>query len=825
MYKKLYLLLPIRALIISLIIGCISLISIYANVYFYIPGTNVLSDAREIFNSIGAAITGPVGGFIIGTISCLIAPSEEIKFYIMFQHWVSAVWIGWAYKNLVYEKLNMPGLILGWLFLMLVYYGPIYLPGYFTAYFFFPNVYQSLVGGQLPPVETLVKLYKGWVPEFVFTTLYTTLVIIALPDRFRRPQWGKISVEENKDDLQQFRFWKKYFNKNNLAIRLSVWFILPFTIPLVFVSMLTRNHFLDYFLKAEAQQQVESIDRIEKMVEISENRFTSLDSLIEDINTAGTRLVLVADEKMNLISGGKEESLLFQNKNLFHKDLKELILSREHGFHIDDIAGFAVAFRYLEEKRIFILSFSPPGKYNNNLMQFANLVTKNLGVTLLIISLFTGLVIWILVGKPLKKLAIVTESIGKGDYSFRAASPELIDEVLILGNAIDRMQDNIHNAQNELANSEYKFRTLFETANDAIIIIDNSVMIDCNIKTEELFQRTREDILNKSVLDYSPSMQTTGELSREVANQKIEAALNGISQFFEWDLLTTKGEIINTEISLNKIYLEDKYLIQAIVRNITERKQYEQQLIVAKIEAEKADRIKSEFLAQISHEIRTPLHIILSNLSIIKEVLEENETKDIFKYIEYAKNASNRMTRTIELIIKMAEIQGGAYTPSFSSFNLLNDVLRDLATEFAILSEQKNLSLELIELTDEAVVYCDKNSMINILSNLIDNAIKFTSTGKVEVVVDNFDDDFLLLKVNDTGRGISKEYLPNIFDAFSQEEQGINRTFDGNGLGLAIAKRYCDNNGIKILIDTEKGKGSTFSLLIPRKRIRDLNNL
>ncbi|KAF0151881.1 MAG: multi-sensor hybrid histidine kinase [Ignavibacteria bacterium] len=817
-FQKLKLLLPVNALIIALIAGSISLISIYANVHFYIPGTNVLSDAREIFNSLGAAISGPVGGFIIGTISCLISPSEEIKFYIIFQHWVSAVWIGWAYKKLIFEKMKMPELILGWFFLILVYYFITYLPGYFITYFFFPNVYHSLVGGELPPVETLLKLFRGWVPEIIFTSIYTSLVIIALPNRFRKPLWGRSISKEDNQGIKQISFWGKRFKINYLAARLSIWFILLFTIPLVFISILTRNYFLDYFLKAEALQQIESIDRIENMVELSENNFTGIKPIIKNNNTAGTRLVLLTDESFNLVYGQQYFSTQFQNKNLLTEEIKSQILSKKNGSHIDDIAGFAVAFRYNKENKVFIVSFSPPGKYNNDLREFANLITKNLGITLLIISLATGLIIWILVGNPLKKLAIVTERIGKGDYSDHASSPELIDEVLILGNAIDRMKNNIRNTQTELANSEYKFRTLFETANDAIIIIESDVMIDCNNKTLDLFQRTREDILNRSVIEYSPSLQTNGELSSEVVSLKIEAALNGVSQFFEWDLLTPTGDVINTEISLNRFLLEDKYFIQAIVRNITERIQYEHQLIEAKNEAEKADRIKSEFLSQISHEIRTPLHIILSNISIIQELLGEDATKDLVKYWDNAKNASNRMTRTIELIIKMAEIQGGAYKPSFINFNLVKDVLKDLIVEFTILAEKKHLTLELIRLTNETIVFCDKSNMINIAANLIDNAIKFTKAGKVEVVVDNYDDNFLLMKVIDTGCGISNDYLPNIYDIFSQEEQGLNRTFDGNGLGLAIAKRYCDNNDIKIRIETEKGKGSTFSLLIPRKR-------
>lgn len=818
MLKKLKKLFPLNALVISVATGCISLISIYTNVHFFIPGTNALSDAREIFNSIGAAISGPIGGFIIGTISCLIAPSDEIKLYSMFQHWMSAIWIGWAYKNLVYEKLKMPYLVLGWVFLIIIYYGPTYIPGYFTTYFFFPNVYQAFVGGDLPPLETLLKLYHGWIPEIVFTTIYTSLAIIAIPQRFRKPQWGEniIVVEKGKKEYQFSGILGKYINKNYLAIRLTVWFILLFTIPLVFISIFTRNFFLDYFLKAEAQQQIESIDRIERMLEISENKSIEIHSIIENINKTGTRVVLLVNDSFKLISREGDNELNKHYKLLFSPTLKQQILGKSNGSYIDDVIGFAVAYKQIRFDNNYIISFSPPGKYNHDLQDFANLITRNLGITLLIISLITGFVIWILVGKPLKRLSLVTERIGKGEYDFIASSPDLIDEVLILGNTIDEMKINIQKAQSELSNSEYKFRMLFETANDAILILENNILVDCNKKSEELFQRTRLDIINKKFHEFSAEFQADGEFTIDFAERYIGKALNGFSQFFEWDIISPSGNVINTEISLNRINIGDRVLIQAILRNITERKQYEQQLIEAKNEAEKADRLKSEFLAQISHEIRTPLHIILSNLSIIKEELGEQITLDLIKYLDNARNASNRMTRTIELIISMAEIKVGAYKPSFKNFDLVNDVLKDLVAEFSILAQSKNLSLELNIKTDNTQVFCDKNSLISIISNLIDNAIKFTSTGKVEIEVAYYDNQYILIKVLDTGKGISKEYLPEIFNIFSQEEQGIGRSFDGNGLGLAITKKYCDNNGIKISIESEKGRGSIFSLLIPK---------
>lgn len=821
--QKLKELIPIKSLVVAIIAGLLSLFTIYLDIHFYIPGTNALSDAREIFNSLGAAITGPVGGFIIGTISCLIAPSDEIKLYIMFQHWVSAVWIGWAFKKLVYDNYKMPAIILGWVLLMFVYYAPVYLPGYFITYYFFPDVYETLIGGPFNPIETLIKLYKGWIPEFIFTTVYTALILIALPHRFRKPLWGKRSEKnifegtENKLPI----YLRKYFNKNFLALRLSVWFILLFTIPLLFISIVTRNYFLEYFLKAESLQQSESIERIERMTGFSSSNDTDIENVIARINQSGTRIILLTDEKLNLLNFNSINNNEVMLDKLLDDNLKQLIFKNKIGTYINEALGFAAAYKFEPSKKIFILSFSPPGKYNSDLKDFVKLIYKNLGLTLLLISFLSGLIIWVLIGKPLKRLTIVTEEIGKANFNVKVNSNDLIDEVLILGNAIDRMKDGIKSTQDELAKSEHKFRMLFETANDAIVIIENGMMIDCNLMTEKLFARRRDEIINKTVLDYSTNYQANGELSSEYAAKKINEVLNGLPQFFEWDLVKPDGEVINTDISLNKIELGDRVLIHSIIRDITFRKKYEQELILAKKEAEKADKLKSEFLAQISHEIRTPLHLINSNISIIKELLDETTASNLSKYFNNTEIARNRITITIESIIKMAEIKVGSYKPNLIGFNLFTDLIKDLSTEFSIIAEKNNLKLDLQVSANELNVFCDKNNLQNVVVNLLDNSLKFTKEGRIDIIIDNYNEDYLRLKIKDTGCGISNEYLPHIFEIFSQEEQGLDRTFEGNGLGLAITKKYCDSNGIIIKVESEKQKGSIFTLLIPKKDNKD----
>ncbi len=810
-------LLPVKALWVAIATGTISLISIITNVHFYIPGTNALSDAREIFNSLGAAISGPIGGIIVGTISCLISPTDELRYYMIFQHWMSAIWIGWAYKKLVFEKTGMPHLAWAWIILIFVYYIPSYIPVYFITYFFFPDVYISFVGGSLPPIETLLKLYQGWVPEIIFTTIYTTLILVALPESYRKPRWG-MPVIKKYSQLKSGIFrnlWEKKFSRNYLAIRLSLWFILLFTIPLTFLGIFTRNYFEEYFLNAEAIQQQESIERVRRMASFTGKESATFYQIIDEMNRSGTRIIVLTDKNFRIIYGPTKFSKTDYNKSLITDDLKKLILSNGRGNYIDIQNGSASAFQKINSGEKYIISFSPPGKYKSELTDFANLITKNLGITLLVISLMSGIIIWLLIGRPLKRLTLVTEQIGLGNYNVNATNSDMTDEVLVLGNAIDDMKQNIESSQNKLTESELKFRTLFETANDAIMIIDGEKIIDFNSKTTEFLQLKRNEIGNKSILDFSPLVQNDGSYSLQNIKGKIAQALNGNPQFFEWDMLRPSGSVFETEISLNRIELKKDSYVQAILRDISDRKKNEKELIKAKQEAVKSDELKSEFLAQISHEIRTPLHLILSNLAVIKEIHGQSLLPSLKKYLDNTQLASNRMTRTIESIINMAELQVGVYEPKYSNFNIVDDVISDLYKEFSTLADLKRLHLELIVNTEDCIARCDKNSLINIFSNIIDNAIKFTDNGIVSIKVEEVKNELIHVIISDTGVGISSEYLPNLFQIFSQEEHGLARTFEGSGLGLAITKRYCDNNGINLHFDSVKGKGTTVTLLIP----------
>ncbi|MCX7797098.1 MAG: PAS domain S-box protein [Melioribacter sp.] len=251
--------------------------------------------------------------------------------------------------------------------------------------------------------------------------------------------------------------------------------------------------------------------------------------------------------------------------------------------------------------------------------------------------------------------------------------------------------------------------------------------------------------------------------------------------------------------------------------DINERKKAEEALMRAKEKAEQAEKIKTDFLAQVSHEIRTPINIIVSSANLIKDSvydLVEPEYRQLFSSID---SASYRIIRTIDQILNMSELQIGAYQVNPKVIDLKKDILEKLYNEYLRLAETKGLKLLKRYNIVDAKINADEYCVSQIFANLIDNAIKYTNEGYVEIILSENERKEKVVEIKDTGIGISEEFLPRLFEPFVQEEQGYSRPYEGNGLGLALVKRYCELNNASIDVKSRKNVGSIFKVVFHNK--------
>ncbi len=341
-------------------------------------------------------------------------------------------------------------------------------------------------------------------------------------------------------------------------------------------------------------------------------------------------------------------------------------------------------------------------------------------------------------------------------------------------------------------------------------------IVDWNKASENIFEWKKEEAINKNFFDLItilPGLIPGSE------NGKVKKNENYPSCYLT-ESTTKSGIKIIIYLYNTAMYNQESGVIRimSLVQDVTEQKKIEKELIIAKEEAEKADRLKSEFLAQMSHEIRTPINAMLSFSSLIKEDVKEYSIPDIEESFQIISTAGDRIIRTTDLLINMAELQTNSHDFNPHLIDIKEDILTNLYASFKPFAKKKHLDINFIFEAEKTKVFADEYMLIKIFDNLIDNAIKFTTKGSIEIKVQNPIESIICVNVKDTGIGISEEYMRNLFKPFSQEESGYTRKFEGNGLGLALVKKYCDLNKAEIIVESEKGSGTSFQVYLQQMK-------
>ncbi|MCU0376826.1 MAG: PAS domain-containing sensor histidine kinase [Bacteroidales bacterium] len=260
-------------------------------------------------------------------------------------------------------------------------------------------------------------------------------------------------------------------------------------------------------------------------------------------------------------------------------------------------------------------------------------------------------------------------------------------------------------------------------------------------------------------------------------------------------------------------YDSDKLVaLEGFISDITDRKRIEEELIKARDKAERSDRLKTAFLHNISHEIRTPMNAIVGFTTLLDAPETNEEARK--QYIDIIYQSSNQLLSIITDIVDISNIETGLVKVSTSQVNL-NTLMRNLYDQYRIRTQQQGLTLSIVtHLRDaDAIVKTDETKVIQIFSNLLNNALKFTRTGRIEFgyVVRGEVVEFF---VSDTGIGIAQEHQSKVFERFFQVENTYSKQFSGTGLGLSISKAYVELLGGSIWLISKPGEGSLFCFSI-----------
>lgn len=419
---------------------------------------------------------------------------------------------------------------------------------------------------------------------------------------------------------------------------------------------------------------------------------------------------------------------------------------------------------------------------------------------------------------------------------------ELLQQI---GDSINIWLAHYH-ASIKLKESEEKFHLLIENAFDGIYLLEGRQFRYANKAFLKMLEYENDELLSES---FDLDLLLT-EKSRAIVQERHLARQSGkqVAPRYEFQQRTKSGKVCDVEVSTISLRLEGKDFVMGILRDISERKiaekalleseeklqqqneelqvlneellvtnnqvrEINQDLVLAREKAEASDRIKTAFLNNISHEVRTPLNGIMGASVLISETgLDEMERHELSSIINHS---TKRLIRTITQYMDISLLQSGQMTCNSATFEL-NELIRKLVGDFTQEAIEKKLKLNVVnQLSNEQTfIHSDKELVDKMLTHILDNAVKFTLVGGIELKIEE-KYPYIIFTISDTGIGIDTAFQKQVFDYFTQEDSSNLRKYDGSGLGLAICNGIARLLGGSISFNSNKGAGSVFTVKLP----------
>jgi PAS domain S-box-containing protein len=375
--------------------------------------------------------------------------------------------------------------------------------------------------------------------------------------------------------------------------------------------------------------------------------------------------------------------------------------------------------------------------------------------------------------------------------------------------------------------AERRFRELLEAAPDAIIEVDREGRILLlNLVTEKLFGYTREELLGQPVEILVPDA-LSGRHPQHRARYWDHPVTRPMGSGLALHGRRKDGSSLPVEISLSPVKSDDGFRVTAIIRDISERRQAEEQfremqqaytreLESRNREVERANQLKSEFLASMSHELRTPLHTIIGFSELLAEELEGELNPKQHRFIGHIHQDSRHLLELINDILDLSKIESGRLELRRETFEIAG-ALEEALSSLGPQSMAESIAIE-TSLAIPVPIFADRLRVKQIFFNLLSNALKFTPAGGRVQVEGALRDGSVEISVSDTGIGIPKEQHEAVFDKFFQVGATTKGVREGTGLGLAITRALVEEHGGRIWLESEPGKGSRFTFTLALER-------
>ena len=610
----------------------------------------------------------------------------------------------------------------------------------------------------------------------------------------------------------------KFFDNQPIRNKLFISHItiMLLTLVLITTSLITlhSSYFDDFMQKSHidiSKLYAERISIILDMGTFSEIDDLDLIKIHEDIDN-----VKIFDKTDKLV---KE----LNRGNIKWETPKDLIKSETAYFKNDSLYVIEPAMYNNEYKGVIYMKVS---KRTHALIE-NKFVTTILLITAAVILVLIFVVIKLQkkISSPLVKLTERIEEINQNqEYEDKLSLPQGKDEIVTLYSQFNTMLDIISKRENErdqARKSEQFTSEIFSKVNksafDAIVVTDNQMKIKYfNLAAEKLSGYKFEEIKETPFYNVFVPYDKREEFKKEIEKFRSTGECAYTTKPFETIAINKMNEKFYVEISVTTFSYNNGTGSAITLKDITERKKREEELITAKQKAEESDKLKSAFLANMSHEIRTPMNAIIGFSDLLAKPGNFDKHKE--KYLQIISSSGKSLLNLINDIIDISKIEAGQLKIKTQKV-LLNPVMNEILLSQNQINDMNNKPFELrmqkaVE-GDDFTIETDVFRLKQILNNLIGNAMKFTEEGYIEFGYKFNTPEELLFYVKDTGVGMPQDKLDVIFTRFGQIDRKDNKNQSGTGLGLTISKKLTELLGGKMWVESEEGIGSTFFFTLP----------
>ncbi|WP_051569143.1 PAS domain S-box protein [Alkaliphilus transvaalensis] len=369
--------------------------------------------------------------------------------------------------------------------------------------------------------------------------------------------------------------------------------------------------------------------------------------------------------------------------------------------------------------------------------------------------------------------------------------------------------------EKELRLNVEKHKIIMSFLPDAVTIIKGGKIIYINEAGSNMlgYPLTRKLIGAKFINIIHPDYHKSVKQRLKKMNKE-----NCIAPLVEESYIKRNGEAVDVEVTGVKIPYDNSHAFLMVARDITKRKK----AIIELDEKIEFEKLRTEFFANISHELRTPLNVILGSLQLLELYDQDdvalNKTEKYIKMHKKMKQNCHRLLRLVNNIIDMTKIDAGFYSINLENCNIIS-LMKNIVFSVEDYVKNKGITIHLETDLDDVIIACDPEKIERIMLNLLSNAIKFTpKNGQIKVGVKKVIDR-LIITVKDTGIGIPKESLGELFNRFTQVDKSLTRNHEGSGIGLSLVESLVQMHQGEIVVESQLNEGSIFIITLPIKKI------